>query len=83
MLRQARAKSFIERGDGDGGSGSDSNSSDISNSSSSSSSSNDGEGGGSGDCGEGVRDARERDGSQPLVVCPSARLYITCKRLGY
>lgn len=30
----------------------------------------------------GVQDARERDGGQPLAVCPSARLYITCKRLG-
>lgn len=41
------------------------------------------EGRGRRDSGEGVRDARERDGGQPLVVCPSVRLYITCKRLGY
>lgn len=33
--------------------------------------------------GEGIRDARERDSGQPLAVCPSVRLYITCKRLGY
>lgn len=33
--------------------------------------------------GEGIRDARERDSGQPFAVCPSVRLYITCKRLGY
>jgi hypothetical protein len=27
--------------------------------------------------------AKETAVSPPLAVCPSARLYITCKRLGY